>query len=70
MGGYFYKLNSLGEMMINKIQKLDIKYRIWKNTNLRKFGDAITILKYAIKMGKFPHGDYEYNQILNQEVQK
>lgn len=54
--------------MLNIIQKIDITYRTWKFSKLREFGEAVTVLKYVIRSGKFPHGDAEYEEILNQEV--
>ena len=54
--------------MLELIQKINIKYKIWKFEKSRRFGEAMIILKHAIKTKSFPHGDSEYAKILGQEV--
>lgn len=53
--------------MLRIIQDIHIKYEIWKFEKLRKFGEAVVILKHAAREKSFPHGDAEYSRILNQE---
>lgn len=54
--------------MLEKIQKIDITYRLWKLDKLKELNEAIIILTYVIRTGKFPHGEVEYAEILNREV--
>lgn len=54
--------------MLEIIQKINIKYKIWKFDTSKRFGEAMIILKYAILNKSFPHGDSEYAKILGQEV--
>ena len=51
--------------MLELIQNINIKYKIWKFEKLRKFGEAVIILRYVIRTKSFPHGDKEYAEILD-----
>ena len=54
--------------MLSVIQQIYARYKVWRFCSLKSFGEAIIIIRYASRTGRFPCGDEEYERILNSET--